>query len=73
VRRRTRGPQPDRQISRNGYRERLLETRDASVDLKIPKLRSGTYFPQFLELCRTAEKALAAVIQEAYLQGVSTR
>lgn len=64
---------PDRQNSRNGYRERLWETRAGSVDLKIPKLRKGSYFPGFLEPRRTAEKALAAVIQEAYIQGVSTR
>ena len=44
-----------------------------SIDLKIPKLRKGSYFPGFLEPRRTAEKALAAVIQEAYVQGVSTR
>jgi putative transposase len=64
---------PDRANSRNGYRERLWETRAGSVDLKIPKLRKGSYFPGFLEPRRTAEKALAAVIQEAYIQGVSTR
>src|ERR1700734_3062591 len=64
---------PDRANSRNGYRERLWETRSGSVDLKIPKLRKGSYFPGFLEPRRTAEKALAAVIQEAYIQGVSTR
>jgi putative transposase len=63
----------DRANSRNGYRERLWETRAGSVDLKIPKLRKGSYFPGFLEPRRTAEKALAAVIQEAYIQGVSTR
>src|SRR5246500_3716187 len=64
---------PERANSRNGYRERTWETRGGSVDLKIPKLRKGTYFPGFLEPRRTAEKALAAVIQEAYIQGVSTR
>src|SRR5471032_3181555 len=64
---------PERQNSRNGYRERLWETRAGSVNVKIPKLRTGSYFPPFLEPRRTAEKALAAVIQEAYIQGVSTR
>lgn len=64
---------PDRQTSRNGYRERLWETRAGSIELQIPKLRKGSYFPGFLEPRRTAEKALAAVIQEAYVQGVSTR
>jgi len=64
---------PERLNSRNGYRERLWETRAGSIDLKIPKLRQGSYFPGLLEPRRTAEKALAAVIQEAYIQGVSTR
>jgi len=64
---------PERQNSRNGYRERLWETRAGSVNVKIPKLRSGSYFPPFLEPRRTAEKALTAVIQEAYIQGISTR
>ncbi len=63
----------ERSNSRNGYRDRLWETRVGSVDLHIPKLRRGSYFPAFLEPRRTAEKALAAVIQEAYIQGVSTR
>ena len=64
---------PERANSRNGYRDRPWDTRAGSVDLKIPKLRSGSYFPGFLEPRRTAEKALAAVIQEAYVHGVSTR
>lgn len=63
----------DRINSRNGYRDRAYETRAGKVDLKIPKLRSGSYFPGFLEPRRTAEKALTAVIQEAYIQGISTR
>jgi len=57
----------------NGYRDRHWETRAGSIDLRIPKLRRGSYFPGFLELRRTAEKALVAVVQEAYIQGVSTR
>ena len=64
---------PERTNSRNGYRERLWQTRAGAVDLKIPKLRKGAYFPGFLEPRRAGEKALAAVIQEAYIQGVSTR
>ena len=63
----------ERTNSRNGYRERLWQTRAGAVDLKIPKLRKGSYFPGFLEPRRAGEKALAAVIQEAYIQGVSTR
>ena len=63
----------ERTNSRNGYRDRLWDTRAGGVDRKIPKLRAGSYFPPFLEPRRTAEKALAAVIQEAYVQGVSTR
>jgi len=63
----------DRINSRNGYRDRIWDTRAGTVDLKIPKLRQGSYFPPFLEPRRTAEKALAAVIQEAYVHGVSTR
>ena len=63
----------ERANSRNGYRERVWETRAGAIDLKLPKLRTGSYFPSFLEPRRTAEKALAAVIQEAYIQGVSTR
>ena len=64
---------PDRINQRNGYRDRVWETRAGAVELRIPKLRRSSYFPGFLEPRRMAEKALAAVIQEAYIQGVSTR
>jgi transposase-like protein len=62
-----------RTTQRNGYRERAWETRAGRVELAIPKLRRGSYFPSFLEPRRTAEKTLVAVIQEAYVHGVSTR
>jgi putative transposase len=64
---------PTRVNQRNGYRERTWETRAGAVPLEIPKLRKGSYFPGFLEPRRASEKALTAVIQEAYVQGVSTR
>ena len=65
---------PERLTYRNGYRERTLETRLGSLELKVPKLRAGpSYFPPFLEPRRTIEKALTAVIQEAWIAGVSTR
>ena len=63
----------DRANHRNGYRARAWNTRAGTVDVQIPKLRKGSYFPEFLEPRRVAEKAMTAVIQEAYVQGLSTR
>lgn len=65
---------PDRVNSRNGYRQRAWDTRAGSIDLDIPKLRQGSYFPDWLlEPRRRAERALVAVVAEAYVLGVSTR
>ena len=63
----------ERQNWRNGFRDRTLETRLGALQLRIPKLRQGTYFPPFLEPRKTSERALVAVIQEAWIGGVSTR
>lgn len=67
-------PSPERVAQRNGYRDRRWDTRTGSIDLKIPKLRRGTYYPEWLlEPRRRSERALTAVVAEAYLSGVSTR
>ena len=58
---------------RNGFRDRALDTRLGTLQLRIPKLRQGSYFPPFLDARKTSEKALLAVIQEAWVGGVSTR
>jgi putative transposase len=64
---------PERVTYRNGYRPRVWETRVGELELAIPRLRQGSYFPSFLEPRRRAEQALVAVVQEAYVNGVSTR
>jgi putative transposase len=63
----------DRTGYRNGYRERPWDTRVGTIELKVPRVRDGSFFPSLLEPRRRAERALVAVVQEAYLQGVSTR
>src|ERR1700726_261461 len=63
----------ERSTWRNGYRDRTLDTRLGSLQLRIPKLRQGSYFPPFLEARKSSEKALIAVIQEAWIGGASTR
>ena len=64
---------PARASYRNGYRQRGWDTRVGSLELAIPRLRSGSYFPSFLEPRRRSEQALVAVVAEAYVNGVSTR
>ena len=63
----------ERVNQRNGYRERTLQTRIGALDLRIPKLRAGSYYPSFLAPRKASERALVAVVQEAYVKGVSTR
>lgn len=64
---------PERTGQRNGYRERAWDTRVGTIELRVPRVRDGSYFPSLLEPRKRAERALAAVVQEAYVQGVSTR
>lgn len=64
---------PERTAYRNGYRERDWDTRVGTIPLRIPRLRTGTYFPSLIEPRRRAERAIVSVIQEAYVHGVSTR
>jgi len=64
---------PERQTYRNGHRQRVWETRVGEIPLRIPKVRDGSYFPSLLEPRRRSEKALLAVVQQAYVEGVSTR
>jgi putative transposase len=63
----------ERLTHRNGYRPRVWQTRAGEIELAIPKIRRGSYFPSFLEPRRRSEQALVAVVQEAYVAGVSTR
>src|SRR5215213_864525 len=63
----------DRATQRNGYRSRRWDTRAGEINLEIPKLRQGSYFPSFLEPRRRSEQALLAVVQQAYVCGISTR
>jgi len=64
---------PERTGQRNGYRERQWDTRVGTIELQVPRVRDGSYFPSLLEPRKRAERALLAVVQEAYIQGVSTR
>ena len=67
-------PDPDRRAQRNGYRHRPLDTRVETLDIAVPKLRQGTYFPEWLlERRKRAESALITVVADCYLAGVSTR
>ena len=63
---------PERSGQRNGYRERAWDTRVGTIGLRVPRVRDGSYFPSLLEPRTRAERALVAVVQEAYVSGVST-
>src|SRR5438046_9756575 len=63
----------ERSAYRNGYRERPWDTRVGTIELQVPRVRDGSFFPSLLEPRRRSEKALVAVVQEAYVQGISTR
>ncbi len=63
----------ERTTRRNGYRARRWDRRVGSIDLQIPRLRQGSYFPALLEPRRRSERALLSVVQQAYVEGVSTR
>jgi putative transposase len=63
----------ERTGQRNGYRERQWDTRVGTINLRVPRVREGRYFPSLLEPRRRAEQAVVAVVQEAYVQGISTR
>ena len=64
---------PERITYRNGYRPRPWDTRVGTLELQVPKVREGSYFPSLLEPRRRSERALLAVVQQAYVEGVSTR
>jgi putative transposase len=64
---------PERLGYRNGYRERAWDTRVGTIELQVPRVRDGSFFPSLLEPRRRAERALVSVVQEAYVQGISTR
>src|SRR5918992_1242853 len=64
---------PERTGQRNGYRERAWDTRVGTIELRVPRVRDGSYFPSLLDPRRRAERALVSVVREAYVQGVSTR
>lgn len=64
---------PERTGQRNGYRERQWDARVGTIELQVPRVRDGSFFPSLLAPRRRAEQALTAVVQEAYVQGVSTR